>query len=1381
MTETGTEPVRAPPRTRRPVLLAVLAFGVVVLLALAVRWYPTTPSGHDALASALDGLKVGRLGWLHVEGVDGDPWGRATVRRLTIRDKQGVWLDARNIAISWRPTGLLTRQVHVDSLAVGRATVLRRLTLLPGGPPSRSPVSIRLDHISGQVETLPAFSVNRGLYAVIGHVRINRAGAPTGSAEVTSLLRAGDMARARFAFGKKGRFALELAAREAKGGALGGALGLPANQDFALFLELSGQGGKGDLSLAVRSGAIQAARASGHWSPDGGAGQGEISLASSTLLAPYAAALGPDLRLAARGSPLGRGLYRIHLTGQADKIAFSARGEFDAAHRATGPHGVALSLRLADPTRLVKTGASGPLALDAGLGGDSKRWALKGRASVERPKLGVSFTRVSGPFQVQGEGRRVTIAGDLAAEGGQGGGLVGALLGPRPTARAQVQLIGDGRVIVRDLAVTGAGLTLKGAGEQGLFGDLSFSASANVSNVGRVMAGARGAADADLSARQSGKRPWTFQLKARGRSFASGMQELDRLLGPAPTLKASGAFDGKTLSLATASLDGASAGATLAGKIGPNNALKLAVTWRAAGPLPVGPLEIDGAAKGTGDIGGTILAPTADLLANFSRIDAPSLTLRDARIALQLQSGGGTLQGRVSLLATSVDGPARASGLFRVSGPGLEVSDLDAAAGGLALKGSLSLANGAPSRADLAFSAGPGAFLVRGHAAGHVRITEAPGGARAEIAAQGADLLLPSGPAIRTLKLTASGPLNHLPYRADASGVQGDVPWRLDGGGVFSQAASTKADNALTFEGSGRVRRVDFKTSGPARVAFGPAGLSVNAAVLAAGGRAEIALQQGGGAVRGRATLTSVSLTAIDPDLVGQVSGQATLEGRQGVLSGALDAHLAKAALKGAGGKAVFDGEVRAQLAGQAVTLTADLSSTGSGTAHITAALPVHASASPFSLALDDHRPMSGQFAIDGEVGPLWDVMMGDTQTLTGRLVASGSIGGTLADPRALGTASLTGGRFADASTGLKLQDVSLQATLGNTAVEVTHLDGRDAGRGRISGSGRVGLERNGVSSLVLDLQDFRLLDNEFGQATASGQVSVNRAANGKVRLSGALTIDRAQISPKTPTPSGVVPMDVVEIHKPVNPDAAPEVKAARPSPVDLDVTLTATGGVLIKGRGLNVELSLRAKVVGDTSAPVLTGEARVVRGEYDFAGQRFTFSDNSVVHLSSDPGSIRLDLTATRDDPTLTAVIRITGTAEKPVVTLTSTPALPQDEVLSQVLFGTSVSTLNGFQAAQLASALSGLASGGGFDVIGGLRNLAHLDRLAINSSPTLGNSVAGGKYLSNNLYVEVSGGAREGPGAQVEWRIRRHLAIVSKVTSQGGQTLSIRWRKDY
>jgi translocation and assembly module TamB len=222
------------------------------------------------------------------------------------------------------------------------------------------------------------------------------------------------------------------------------------------------------------------------------------------------------------------------------------------------------------------------------------------------------------------------------------------------------------------------------------------------------------------------------------------------------------------------------------------------------------------------------------------------------------------------------------------------------------------------------------------------------------------------------------------------------------------------------------------------------------------------------------------------------------------------------------------------------------------------------------------------------------------------------------------------------------------------------------------------------------------------------------------------------------------------------------------------------------------VELSLNAHVGGTTARPDLSGTARVVRGDYDFAGKRFEFDTSSVVYLSTRHEQIRLDLTATRDDPTLTAGVRIHGTAARPEITLTSTPSLPNDEVLAQVLFGRSASQLSGVEAAQLASALSALAGGGGFDVIGNLRTFAGLDRLALGGDDASGVTISGGKYVTENVYLELTGGGREGASAQVEWRVRRNLSIISQIGGQltgqvGSQTvtqggkLAVRWRRDY
>jgi translocation and assembly module TamB len=281
--------------------------------------------------------------------------------------------------------------------------------------------------------------------------------------------------------------------------------------------------------------------------------------------------------------------------------------------------------------------------------------------------------------------------------------------------------------------------------------------------------------------------------------------------------------------------------------------------------------------------------------------------------------------------------------------------------------------------------------------------------------------------------------------------------------------------------------------------------------------------------------------------------------------------------------------------------------------------------------------------------------------------------------------------------------------------------------------------------------------------------------------LTGSLKVDRADIVATTPTPTGVIALDVVEINRqtPEGEEAAPARTSAGP-PVALDVTITAPRGVFVKGKGLNVELSLDSHVGGTVNAPDLTGVANLVLGSYDFAGKRFDFDQRGSIRLGSSPENIRLDLSATLQEPTLTAVVKVAGTAAKPEIKLSSTPVLPQDEVLSEVLFGSSAAQLGPSQAAELASALASLAGGGGFDVLGRLRQFAGLDRLALGAGTT-GTGVAGGKYINDNVYVELIGGGREGPAASVEWRVRKNFSIVSAVGTQGDAQLSIQFRKNY
>ncbi len=63
------------------------------------------------------------------------------------------------------------------------------------------------------------------------------------------------------------------------------------------------------------------------------------------------------------------------------------------------------------------------------------------------------------------------------------------------------------------------------------------------------------------------------------------------------------------------------------------------------------------------------------------------------------------------------------------------------------------------------------------------------------------------------------------------------------------------------------------------------------------------------------------------------------------------------------------------------------------------------------------------------------------------------------------------------------------------------------------------------------------------------------------------------------------------------------------------------------------MELSLEAHVGGSTNSPILDGEARMVRGEYDFAGKRFEFEEPARCALATRRIVSAWTSTAVRED----------------------------------------------------------------------------------------------------------------------------------------------------
>ena len=1380
----AAKPKPKPSLARRILGVLGIVAAVMVGLVIVARVGVLTPWGRALVEGQLDHVSIGRYGHLHAEGLEGDIWGDFSVRRLTIVDSHGVWATGNSVRIRWDLARLLDRTLAIDEAEIGKLTLARKPV---EGPPTsggggESPVSLHLAKLAARVEFLPAFSDRYGLYDVTGAADVKRLGGFAGQLHVASLTHAGDRVDGDFDLGRDKTILVQLDGHEANGGAIAGALGLAADQPFEIKASAHGTTSQGAFQVTSRSGAVTPIVGDGAWSPAGGKGQGQIVLASTKLLSGYAHMLGPLLAFQVNGAKAADGLYALDAVTHSDNADITAHGEADLGRHVTGPKGLAVTILAKEAKRVIGWPEMGGGQFIGALTLKPDGWSLDGNASIDGPNaFGYRLARLQGPTKLVGANHQLVLQATVDGSGGAGQGVLAALLGGRPHAAAELDWVAGGRILIKSLSVVGPGLKIDGDGEKGLLGGLTFKGSATFSNFALAHPGAKGVMTASWTASQSGANPWTIAMDAKAAGFASGIELLDRLLGASPTFKGQGAFTGKGLELASASVAGQSGDANASGLLGGDGGLQIKTDWRVKGPFDVGPLEISGAAHGTGDVTGTLENPRADIDANFETLDLPELTLNNARVTVSFLKGPQDTNGVFTLGASSPYGPASADAGFRFLADGLDISGLNAQAGGAHVEGQVALTSGAPSSADLTFTVGPGAFLTRGNASGRLQIADAAGGARASVklTATGA-VTREGGIVLQNASFSADGPLAKLPYKLDAAGFTPRGSWKATGSGVIDGVAG---GYGATFEGAGRLRNTDFKTLRPALFKFGDKdNLTMSALAEVGGGRAQLDVRQSGQAMSAKAELTGVAIGLLEPDFTGQFDANVTLQGSGAQLTGSMQAKLSDAGERGAKDEPSLSGVIDATLGGGAMTIDAQLGDNQGLASKAHLVLPTEASAAPFRIALVRNQPMHGEISADGEIKPLWDLLLGGDRSLGGVAHLQGTLAGTIADPQAQGQATIQNGQFSDAETGLKLRNVSLAASLDRDAINVGQFAGQDGAGGSVNGSGRISLARAGDSSFRLDLKSFRLIDNDIATAAASGEATISRAADGTVKLSGALTIDRADVAANPPNPSGVAVMDVVEINRQPGTGGHLQAVNAHAPAVALDVSLKAVRNVFLKGRGLNLELALDAHVGGSTAAPVLTGTAKVVRGDYDFASKRFEFDNRGVVQLATDPEKIRLDLTATRDDPSLTAVIRIEGTAAKPKITLTSTPVLPQDEVLSQVLFGTSASQLGPADAAELASAVSTLAGGSGFDVLGNLKSFAHLDRLAMGSGEEGGFAVSGGKYVTDNVYLELTGGGREGPSGEVDWRVRKDLSVVSKIAGSGGDSqVSVRWRKDY
>ncbi|WP_425230190.1 translocation/assembly module TamB domain-containing protein [Sphingomonas sp.] len=427
--------------------------------------------------------------------------------------------------------------------------------------------------------------------------------------------------------------------------------------------------------------------------------------------------------------------------------------------------------------------------------------------------------------------------------------------------------------------------------------------------------------------------------------------------------------------------------------------------------------------------------------------------------------------------------------------------------------------------------------------------------------------------------------------------------------------------------------------------------------------------------------------------------------------------------------------------------------------------------------------PLTAQLRYAGPADTLWRLTGLELFDLSGPVAIGADVSGRLDQPVIRGAVRATGARIESATSGTVLTNVDASGRFGGSRLQIDRFTAQAGRGGSVSGGGSFDFAApHGIGiDLTVQATHAVMINRDDIGATVTGPLTFRSDGAGGV-IGGDLVLDRSRYRLGQATAAAAVPrLSVREINLP----GGGEEDEAPAAPWRLALRAHAPNGLIVSGLGLTSEWSADVQIGGEPQNPAITGRANLVRGDYEFAGREFQLERGVIRFDGEVPANPALDIQANADGSGLSAAIRVTGTGLRPEIAFTSVPALPEDELLSRLLFGTSITNLSAPEALQLAAAVAALQSGnGGLNPINAVRRAAGLDRLRVlpaDPQTGQGTSIAAGKYVTRRLYAEIVTDGQGYSATQVEFQVTRWLSLLSSISTLGRQSANVRVSRDY
>ena len=1358
---------------RRRWLMAILSVLVVLaVILISARLWIASSGGRACVESQIDGRKAGSLGTLQIEGLTGDPLDRLGADRITLTDSEGVWLSVENVDLAWSPARLMSRTIKLDLISAGKVDVLRRpVTEQDDSPDSGSSGkwAVSLDELKiAELLLQEGVAGPRAAFEIDGRFRLPKARTFDLAVTALPLEGVGDRVDATLKRTASGAYSLDAEVEAPAGGTLATLAKLPDGDSALLTARASGTLDNGDGFAELKISGAPVAELTGKITAGDLLASANVNATRLPLSDRIRTLVGPAASLTLDGD-IRKAKIPFNMSGALASGTFSANGIYRRrAQDFDGP--VNLDVKFSGLEELASLDAD--LTFTGTLADPMDTPALNGTARLTADSTAdLPFDMLEGPVKIVSDNRRIRFEGTLAGTGV----LSSSATAQRIAGKApKFELAGDYN---RDtglvtLAPSTMRLSTGRVAASGTIGtrEKTLDLQARLQQVSGLLASApRLSATGSVGVSGNFKSPLIVaDLTAQGISEVNST--LAQTLGDSARVRASVQRADKAYQVRSARIDGDKLDLTLSGKYASSGATTLTGQFEQSAAI---------------EISGTRLNLNAGTL---------SLSGRKGIQSIKLTSTGGTLSRNsidVTALQTTVDlnrtddgwaGPVGLSG--DTGNQPVEITSIASWADGVfALRDIRSVYETAQLSGALIYGGERGLDLTLNVAGERFNLGARHVGAfdvkLSVDRAADADMSITASGQVQNVWLSPSlrfdsinGQIRNAPegynFAVQVKREHETRPTALD---ILGAADFTAEYPSGQIELDGTLLGEQVRSVQPISWRLGETpSIEANLAIFGGSIEARIAEQT---------RTPRMNLTVENVDLA-PVLASAGIATRRVMVNGDGDF-----LLFGANPEGRFDMNVEGPLPGLERSLAVDLvGHLRSGALVIdgagdygelrlagSATLPV--AAEPEGIAhFDMDRPMQGTANLKGDLSDLRSLALAYGHDVGGVIDASAELSGTLKTPTVRAEADLADGIYEFGATSLRLVNLDLEVAYSDAALRLTGTgDGADGGTASVSGT------------LSTDETD---LTTEFAGMLLYNRDGDSLRADGKVNLTG--NTDQRTVSGTVDIQSARFNLDnlpsskaqAIDVRWKEDGEEGAGQSALRQS-LSLDLDINADRRVFIDGRGLESEWGADLKLTGTAADPLLNGQATMRRGTLALAGRPFVF-DKGAVYFEGPLRRARLDVEAERSVNGFDATVTLAGSPTSPSIALSSSPDLPEDEILSRLLFGRSSVDLSALEAAQLANSIARLSgNSSGFDPTSELQAALGIDRLSFGTNEEGSAQVGVGQYIADDVYLELNSAGAAGSSVEVEWEPRPQVSVTSETTTDGEAKLSIKWKKDY